>query len=281
MKTKYFRFITQLLVFSFIARLIFLDIKASKDDITISPEAYCPLGGLETLVEFITNGGKTLSHLHSSNVIIFGLIVLITIFFRSGFCGWLCPFGTIQDVVRYLGKKLPFENKFRKLAKKSFFVSLDKHLRFFKYFVLIFAVGGAIYFTDLIFRDYDPFVAFIKVVEIESLFALSLLIIILILSLFIDRPWCRYACPLGAVIGIIGKISPMRFKRNENDCNNCNLCTKACPMNINVTKHDSIKSIDCISCMKCIEACPKENVLEVGFISLGKRSEKIEKKEIC
>lgn len=276
MKTKYFRYVTQFLIFGFIVRLIYLDLTASESDITVSPEAYCPLGGLETLVEFITNGGKTLSHLHSSNVIIFALIVLITLFFRSGFCGWLCPFGTVQDVFRYLGKKLPFEKKIRKLGRKPLFVSLDKYLRYFKYFVLVFAVGGAIYFTDLIFRDYDPFVAFIKVAEIESWFALGLLIFILILSLFIDRPWCKYACPLGAVIGIIGKISPMRFKRNESDCTNCNLCTKACPMNINVTKHNSIKSIDCNSCMKCMDACPKENVLEIGFISLDKGREKRE-----
>ncbi len=271
---RFYRMLTQGFVFLFIAKLVVEGIVASESEITISPEAYCPFGGLESLYTFFTNG-TTLSHLHTSNIIILGLILIITLFFRSGFCGWLCPFGTFQDLVRKLGAFIgslslikPLNKKLKEFIKKreNVFYQLDKYLRYFKYLVLLWAVLGAVYYVDLVFRDYDPFVALITVAELESYVGLAILGLVIVLSLFIERPWCRYACPLGATIGIIGKLSPMRVKRDENLCINCNLCSKSCPMNIDVAKTNHVKSLDCNQCMVCIDHCPVEGALTTGLI---------------
>ena len=67
---------------------------------------------------------------------------------------------------------------------------------------------------------------------------------------------------MGAFYGIISKISPSRITRNEDKCINCNICSKNCPVNIEVSKLKEIKTSECINCQKCILSCPKENVLE-------------------
>ncbi len=274
-KTRIFRYLTQAFIFIFILQLVIKDVlTTSKDAVTISPEAYCPLGGLASLYRYITEG-KTLSHLHISNIIIFAVILLITLVFRTGFCGWLCPFGTLQDIIRKVGKWFgglafikPINRKYKKQLKKhakglSF---IDKYARYIKYLVLLWAILGAFYYATLIFRDYDPFVALIKVTELESIGGLVILGIVIILSLFTDRPWCKYTCPLGAAIGIIGKISPLRVTRDEQVCTSCNICTKSCPMNIDVAHVKNVASMDCNQCHECVDYCPTKGALDLKFI---------------
>ena len=67
--------------------------------ITASWEAYCPLGGLETLYKFITTGGSFVSHTHLSNVVVLVAALLTALLARNAFCGWVCPLGFIQDMV--------------------------------------------------------------------------------------------------------------------------------------------------------------------------------------
>jgi len=274
-KGRFYRYLTQGFVLLFILQLVLREVfKPTPETLTISAEAYCPLGGLETLYRYFTDG-KYLSHLHASNVIILGLILLITLIFRSGFCGWLCPFGTIQDLVRGLGKWLgnlswikPVNVKYYAWLKnhQSGLDKLDHYARFIKYGVLLWAVLGAFYYAELVFRDYDPFVALVKVAELESYTGLVVLIVVLVLSLFMDRPWCKYTCPLGAAIGIVGKISPLRVARNENTCIGCNLCTKSCPMKIDVAKQSYVKSMDCNQCLVCVDSCPVKGALDLKLV---------------
>jgi ferredoxin len=68
---------------------------------------------------------------------------------------------------------------------------------------------------------------------------------------------------MGAFYGIIGKFSPTKIERNSNLCINCNLCSRSCPVNIDVAKADKVTSMECISCNKCVSACPKKGALQV------------------
>lgn len=283
-RTRFYRWLTQGIIFFFIIHLIIQQAIAEEGgEAAASAEAYCPLGGLESLYFYITEG-KTLSHLHLANLALLGIVVLMTVFLRSGFCSWLCPFGTLQDGIRSIGKKIgtlhlfkPAQRSLKRFVKKhhSFIRSVDHALRYMKYAVLAWAVLGAFYYGELVFRDYDPFVAFIKVTELEAVGGMVILGLTLLLSLFIDRPWCKYACPLGAFIGIIGKISPVRIKRNEAACKNCNLCTKACPMNIEVAKKQHVTSVECNHCMSCVDACSVKDALNIGFINPVSKKERV------
>jgi ferredoxin len=85
-----------------------------------------------------------------------------------------------------------------------------------------------------------------------------------------DRFFCKYLCPAGAFYGIVGKVSPMKVKRNDNLCVNCDKCSKVCPVNIDVANTKYVNTAECINCNICITSCPKKNALEVkyGNISL-------------
>lgn len=279
-KAKTYRYLIQGAVFLFMLELILKVFPSS--DVTVTAEAYCPFGGFAGLYEFIRTGGQTtLTHVNTSNIILFGLIVLITLLLRSGFCSWICPFGTLQDIVRWFGKKIgglslikPINKRYHRLLKdnKSVLSLIDKYARYIKYGVLAWAILSAAYYVHLEYREYDPFAAILKIVELEVSTGFYILIGVLILALFIDRPWCKYACPLGATIGLIGKLSPTRVKRNEEICTGCNICSKSCSMNIDVANQDYVKSAECNHCLECIDSCPTKGALDLRVMLPGKNS---------
>jgi polyferredoxin len=238
--------------------------------VTASPEAYCPFGGLETLYKYITSGGSFVSHTHLSNLVVAIAVLVTAILLRSAFCGWICPLGFIQDMIHSLStwrqkRFVPFRKFLRTLTQRGqkIWVFLDKYLRFLKYGVLVWALTGAAIYGVMVFRDYDPWSALINIAEWSFTPGLVVLILTLLGSLFVERPWCRYACPLGAVSGLLGKLSPMYIKREEAACTSCKICTKACPMGLQVHTATTITSVDCIGCLECVGECPRQGAMEV------------------
>jgi polyferredoxin len=237
--------------------------------VTASAEAYCPFGGLETLYKYITAGGSFVSHTHLSNVVIFIAVMVTALLLRSAFCGWICPLGSLQDLVSGIGKSIQkripgLRRKIQYFNKKNpWLKTADRLLKYGKYLVLIWAVGGSAYFGYMVFRDYDPWSTLINIVEFSFTPGLIVLILTVVLSLVVERPWCRYACPLGAISGLVGKFSPVYLRREEDACTLCQVCTKACPMGIEIHTAKTIRSVDCISCLECVGACPQKGALEV------------------
>lgn len=253
-------------------------------NVTASAESFCPFGGLETLFKYLTQGGTFVSHTHLSNLVIFIAVMVTSLLFRSAFCGWICPLGSLQDLFSYAGnslrKKFPaFRRSLQGFEKRNpWLKTADRVLKYFKYLVLIWAVGGAAYFGFMVFRDVDPWSALINIAEFSFTPGLVVLIVTLLLSLVVERPWCRYACPLGAVSGLAGKLAPVYLKRDEPSCTSCGLCSKACPMGINVHEPKVIRSVDCISCLECVGACPRNGALELraGYPLMKRGGEKNE-----
>ncbi|MGB4979029.1 MAG: 4Fe-4S binding protein, partial [Anaerolineae bacterium] len=139
----------------------------------------------------------------------------------------------------------------------------DRYLRFLKYGVLAWAVTGAAVYGFMVFRDYDPWAALWNLLELSIGPGVAVLALTLIGSLFVERPWCRYACPLGAATGLVGALSPFYLKREVEACKACAICTKACPMGLAVHTATTIKSADCIGCLECVDECPREGALEL------------------
>ena len=160
---------------------------------------------------------------------------------------------------------VPLRKFFRTVSQRGqpVWAFLDKYLRFVKYGVLIWAVTGAAIYGVMVFKDYDPWSALINIAEWVFTPGLVVLGLTLVGSLFVERPWCRYACPLGAASGLLGKLSPVYLKRESDACTNCKICTKACPMGLDVHIATTITGVDCISCLECIGECPREGALEV------------------
>jgi polyferredoxin len=265
------RVLAQLVFASFILYLVVQKsvVGESGSSAVTSAEAYCPFGGLETLFKYFTAGGTFVAHTHLSNIVLLVAVLFTAVLFRSAFCGWVCPLGFLQDILAKVGnffqKKVPGIHKVVQRIKghTSVLSVLDRYLRYVKYLVLIWAIGGSMYFGYMVFRDYDPWATLLNIAEFSFTPGVIVLGLIILSSFFVSRPWCRYACPLGAASGLAGKVSPMSIQRDEDICINCEICTKSCPMGLKVHSVKTVQSTDCNACLECVGACPVKGALNM------------------
>lgn len=223
-----------------------------------SLHAICPFGGVETLYTLLSSG-KLLPKLHESTLIITGLILLISFLFGKIFCGWICPLGTIQEWIGKAGRKL-FKTKYNSFISPR----VHKILSFGPYIILLLTLYATATTAKLAFLDFDPYHALFSFWTGEvALYSIIIISLVLVASLFIERSWCKYLCPLGAVLGITNKFRLFTITRNESTCISCSLCDKKCPMSLNPSNSTKVSSTECISCMECTSenTCPKENTL--------------------
>ncbi len=104
-----------------------------------------------------------------------------------------------------------------------------------------------------------------------SLFAIIVLSLLFLFSIFNKNYWCRYFCPYGAIIGVLGWASSFRIVRNSTTCTDCGKCTKACPVFIEVGKKNIVYSQECLACYDCVEVCPVSGALEMKILGIGKK----------
>ncbi|MCF7861454.1 4Fe-4S binding protein [Candidatus Woesearchaeota archaeon] len=224
-------------------------------DVAASVDALCPFGGIETLLVFITTGGFVPRILMSSLILSIG-VFLTVLFFKRGFCGWICPFGTIQELLGLITKK-------KKLP------AFDRPARYLKYILLIAILLLTTYTGYLVFRDYDPFLTFFHFGKgifwdfepdaiITHTIAFAITITVLIASVFISRVWCKYLCPLGAGMAIFSRFGLTSIVRDSKNCNKCKRCDKVCPVGVKVSNVKKIKDTECIDCKICVDECPKK-----------------------
>ncbi len=229
---------------------------------TPSVEAYCPFGGIESLYQFITTGGFV-RRIEPSAMILLGAVILLTLVFSRGFCGWICPFGSIQEWLGLLGRKI-----FRKTYNPT--GPWEKRLRYLKYLVLGLIIAFSWHLGALVFRPYDPFLAFFHLGRgfDEMPYAYAALGLVLLGSLKYERFFCKYACPLGAVIGIVGKFGLTKIVRADDGCKGCNICQKKCFAHIEFLNTNAIRDAECNHCLDCVTHCPKPNVLTLKGVGL-------------
>ena len=263
-KVRWARHAVQSVLVVWVAWLIWA--KATAGPGTASPEAFCPFGGFETAWTYVTTGA-TVSHVHPANLVLAAVVIVLALIGRGFFCGWLCPLGTIQEAIRAAAhavtSRVPAMRRMGRTihARTPWWPRVDHVLRYGRYLVLAWALIGAAVTGVMVFREYDPWNALLSVAEFEISTAFVVLIAVLVLSLFVDRPFCRYACPLGAVQGLISKASPVAIQRNADACLGCEICNYACPMSLPVNTSTRITDAECIGCLACVAACPSKDAL--------------------
>lgn len=214
----------------------------------------CPIGSLQAI---IGDPG------HRIPFYITGYLILIGTILGRLVCGFLCPFGLIQELLN----KTPFPVKV-----KTFFG--DRILRLTKYLILMvfvillpllaldMASNGSPWFCKWIcpagtLEAGIPLIASNPILReaIGFLFAwkIAILTITLFLSILIYRPFCKYICPLGAIYALFNRISFYRYDIDNKKCTGCMRCQISCPMNIDPRRETNHP--ECIRCGQCKDVC--------------------------
>lgn len=224
----------------------------------------CPIGSLQAV---IGSGNFKFAFY------IAGFLMFVGALIGRFVCGWLCPFGLIQDLLH----KIPFPKKIKTFRG-------DKLLRKLKYLILLVFVillpmflvdvlgQGAPYFCKLIcpvgtLEGGIPLALLNKSMHkaLGWLYAWKnvLLAVTVFLSIIIYRPFCKYICPLGAVYSVFNPISVFRYRVDENKCTHCGACAKTCKMNVNPVQNAN--HTECIRCGQCKKICPS-GAISCGFM---------------
>jgi NAD-dependent dihydropyrimidine dehydrogenase PreA subunit len=213
-------------------------------------ERWCPFGGVEALYSYATQGSMTCS-LGVSNFFILGAVLLSVLLLRRAFCSYACPIGALSEWLQ-LGA--------RRVGVQPLNVprTLDKVLTLLKYPVLI----VIIYFTwrtgELIFRGFDPCYALISRHGKDITFWAYVVSGAIVLgSLVLMLPFCRWLCPLAAVFTPFSRVGLARVKRRADTCVDCGVCAQVCPMGIEVDRVRDVTAAHCTACLDCLQACPQ------------------------
>tara|TARA_B100001248_G_scaffold261141_1_gene251330 strand:+ start:825 stop:3074 length:2250 start_codon:yes stop_codon:yes gene_type:complete len=174
-------------------------------------------------------------------------VVVSYIFWGRGlFCGWLCPFGSLQEL---LGKAV----QYLKIPQIKIPEKINKNALNIKYIILILLVFISFYSADLLNMgsEIEPFKTSISMKFQREWYFVAYAILLLGFSLFIERFFCRFLCPLGAFMVLGGKLRITSPLKRRNECGNpCKLCSKACPIDAIDTK-GNINMNECFYCLDC------------------------------
>ena len=178
------------------------------------------------------------------------------------FCGFFCSFGAVQDLLWLGSHRLRALFPGKRNLKKA-----DRIFRFAKYAVLFYFIifiwsGVTAVKTAGPWQVFGQYVSFGHWPGLKPLLPVGgvLLLFIFIGSLFVQRFFCRYFCPMGAIYSLISQASFLKIDKPREECGKCHLCTSKCTMGMDLTKKDRIAGGECISCQKCVSWCPKGNV---------------------
>ena len=177
------------------------------------------------------------------------------------FCGFFCSFGAVQDLLWFGSHRLRALFPGKRNLKKA-----DRIFRFAKYAVLFYFIifvwsGVTAVKTAGLWQVFGQYVSFGHWPGLKPLLSVGgiLLLVIFIGSLFVQRFFCRYFCPMGAIYSLISQASFLKIDKPRDGCGKCHLCTSKCTMGMDLTKKDRIAGGECISCQKCVSWCPKGN----------------------
>ena len=223
----------------------------------------CPIGSFQAVVG---------SSKFRFSYYITGILILLGVLLGRFICGFLCPFGWLQELLH----KIPT----KKLSTKKL-----KPLRYLKYAILLVMVFllPAFLVNDVGMGDpyFCKYLCPQGVLEgaiplsiansgiraaLGSLFSwkLGILLTVIVLSVLFYRPFCKWICPLGAFYALLNKVSLFQMKVDKNKCISCGKCARVCKMDVDVTKTPN--HTECIRCGMCVRACPTEAVrFRYGF----------------
>jgi len=228
-------------------------------------DAFCPLGGIETLWPYLMTG-QTLKTTNLLNFSILIGVLGVSLLAGRAFCGWMCPVGTAQDFLASLSRRITGEKTVRGKKRRSYLPikisqNFDPWLRPLKYLILAIIILASAWSVYPPLWEICPARALFSY-QLSAPLLISVLILFIITSMVNRLFWCKYLCPLGAALAIYNKIAPLRLVINHGSCTSCGRCDPVCPMDISDLTNN-LRSAECIQCLECQETCSVEGSLEL------------------
>ena len=236
----------------------------------------CPIGALQAVIG---------SPKYKFSYYVVGFLFFVGALIGRGVCGYLCPFGLVQDLLH----KIPFLKKIETFKG-------DKALRKAKYLILlVFVILLPLFLVDIIGQGAPYFCKLICPVgmleggiplvwmntsmrgAVGFLYAWKGLILLLtiLLSIIIYRPFCKYICPLGAIYSLFNSVSFFRYTLDHQKCIHCGRCKAVCEMQCDPVQN--CNDLECIRCGKCKNACPVD-AIACGVTNLDVSKETVKAK---
>jgi len=200
----------------------------------------CPIGAIQNVAVALTDPNYAIPVVV---VVFFFMPLVFALLFGRVFCGGVCPLGGLQDVVLLKPVQVPRR--------------LDKMLGLVKYVYLVLAVGWAVRpaaARDFIICRFDPFVGFFRLAGPGHMLMIGGAL--LILGMFVGRPYCRYLCPYGALLALVSRFAWSGVTVTPDKELDCGLCVEACPFGA-IEKMRALRTA-CLFCARCYTFCPRE-----------------------
>lgn len=225
-------------------------------------EGFLPISALLSLKGWFVSGA--INPVHSAALVIFLTIVGVSLILKRSFCSWICPVGTLSELLWKSGFNLIRRN----IRPPQW---LDLLLRGIKYLFLLFFFYSILYamppqaVNSFIYSDYNK-IADVRLLDFflnPTGVSFGIIAFILVLSLPLRNPFCRFLCPYGALLGLVSVLSPVKVTREKKTCVSCGVCTQVCPSYIRVMEKERVFSEECIGCWRCVSHCRAEGTLEM------------------
>jgi polyferredoxin len=227
------------------------------------PEAVAgllPVGHFTSFFAWLRGGGWD-ALLPSGLVIILAAIAL-SILLKRGFCGWICPLGTVWELGASAGRRLLGG---RNVRVPKWLDRIGRGLRYALSATIMFWLLMVPLPEALGFRE-NPYMwtADIKILSgFASPLFLALFGLAFVVSMLVGPVWCRYLCPLGGWYGVLGLVSPCAVHRDAQACIGCSRCTRVCHAFVDVENAPGrVWAPECDGCMDCVRVCPAPGALE-------------------
>ena len=217
-------------------------------------------GALKDVYMAVIGGDFSISE-YSEQIILLIAVLPITALFGRFFCGFLCSFGAMGELLSWISSKI---------IKKPVVIGekADRVLKWLKYVVLalnvvlIWTLSVSADSSDSPWNVFGMYSTYVGWTDLTAWISVGgvLLLLIIVGDFLVERFFCRYLCPLGAVFSILSKLRLMKNKKRDENCGNCQMCSKKCSMGISLNKTNNVKSGECINCYKCVDSCPRGNM---------------------
>ena len=210
-----------------------------------------PMGTVKDAIHLFGTSGA----IFPPRMIALAVFLLIVLLVNKYICSWGCQVGVLQDLIFRLNQNDKYKAIIGNQIKLPFAVTNSVRIGFLVLFTVVTFLWG----TDII-EPIDPFKIYkpMHLGIVGGAFVAGLLV----LSLFVYRPWCHLFCPFGLVGWLVEKISLNKVSVDYKTCIACNKCETACPSTVmSAILHRDKKTIpDCFSCYVCRDVCPTESI---------------------